>query len=163
MRQPSVSPEPTEPTDPIILPIYVQRVPSDTTDSFLRVSFHNSFAFNSLAYVLPRLPWVPRVHGSKFFLTSSVNLCIIMTCQLHHLHQKFQVSSIGNTSIKPSTTSPRWTGAGVRTSPSEYRGACPNTSRKVLTRLSYSYCTSSITSQLWRPGRRLEPLWRLPI
>lgn len=53
MRQTFVSPEPPEPTDPIILLIQFQRVPSDTTDSFLCVSFHNLFALNLLAYVLP--------------------------------------------------------------------------------------------------------------
>jgi len=53
MRQKFVSPEPTEPPEPILLLIQFQRVPSDTTDSFLCVSFHNSFALNSLAYVLP--------------------------------------------------------------------------------------------------------------
>ena len=53
MRQTFVSPEPTEPTDPSILLILFQRVPSGTTDSLLCVSFHNSFALNSLAYALP--------------------------------------------------------------------------------------------------------------
>lgn len=60
MRQPSVSPEPTEPPEPILLLIQFQRVSSETTAGPKAVSFHNSFALNSLAYVLPRLPWVPR-------------------------------------------------------------------------------------------------------
>ena len=64
MRQPSVSPEPTEPTEPILLLIQFQRVSSETTAVKLHVSFHNSFALNSLAYVLPRLPWVPW-HGAR--------------------------------------------------------------------------------------------------
>lgn len=53
MRQPSVSPEPTEPTEPILLLIQFQRVSSETTGGPKAVSFHNSFALNSLAYVLP--------------------------------------------------------------------------------------------------------------
>lgn len=53
MRQTFVSPEPTEPTDPIILLIQFQRVTSETTDSFICVSFHNSFTLNLLEYVLP--------------------------------------------------------------------------------------------------------------